>query len=100
MAWSKESRQARGYGAAWDKLRLRILDRDSHLCQCDQCQGGRKRLKVATHVDHIKPKAQGGTDDPLNLRSVHKDCHARITLEQQGIKPKVRFGVDGFPIAD
>lgn len=27
------SRHARGYGSGWQKLRLRILDRDKHLCQ-------------------------------------------------------------------
>ena len=34
-SWQGErgSRQARGYGGSWDKLRLRILKMDNYLCQ-------------------------------------------------------------------
>lgn len=102
MTWSKESRQSRGYGAEWDRLRKRILERDKYLCQCDKCKGGELRVTPANEVDHIKPKAQGGTDDPINLRSLHHDCHVRITAEQRGYKdkPKVRIGVDGWPVPE
>lgn len=98
VAWSKESRHARGYGTSWDKLRIRILERDHYLCQCDECQGGKKRLTVASQVDHIKPKAQGGTDDESNLRAVNADCHKRITQQQKGFKPRRTVGPDGWPI--
>jgi len=27
-------------------------------------------------VDHVKPKAVGGTDDPKNLTTACKDCNA------------------------
>lgn len=97
MAWSSESRHVRGYGNDWVKLRLRILARDCYLCQCEECA----KLpvpKVATQVDHIKPKAQGGTDDEANLRAVNKDCHQRITIEQQGKRVKRGVGVDGWPL--
>ena len=77
MAWSKESRQARGYGADWDKLRAQVLARDGHLCQCPDCQGGKVRALPAHEVDHIKPKAwfrsgkaKGNPNDPSNLRAV------------------------------
>jgi 5-methylcytosine-specific restriction protein A len=101
MAWSKQSRHERGYGKEWTKLRERVLIRDCGLCQCDQCKGGKIRVRQATEVDHIKTKAQGGTDDMSNLRAVSHDCHVRITAEQQGrtLKPKVRIGVDGWPLA-
>ena len=98
MAWSKASRQSRGYGAAWDKLRLRILKRDGHLCQCDQCKAT-GRATLADQVDHIKPKAQGGTDDPANLRAVNSKCHARITQEQQGRTPRPQIGADGWAVS-
>lgn len=97
MAWSKESRHARGYGKDWDKLRKRILERDNYLCQCPDCLGGAKRVKVATEVDHIKPKAQGGTDDPANLRAVNHDCHVKLTQLQNGHKPRPQIGPDGWP---
>lgn len=95
---NRGSRHERGYGTAWDKLRLRILARDCGLCQCPECQGGEKRLTVATHVDHITPKAQGGTDDESNLRAVNKDCHKRITLLQQGKRPRREISPDGWPV--
>lgn len=97
MAWSRESRHARGYGTAWDKLRKRILERDFYLCHCPECLGGKKRVTAATEVDHITPKAQGGTDDESNLRAVNKECHKRLTQEQKGFKPRRRIGPDGWP---
>lgn len=98
MAWSTESRHTRGYGAAWDKLRLTILARDHYICQCDQC--GLKRPTPATEVDHITPKAKGGTDDPANLRAVASECHKRITAQQQGktYTPRRTIGADGWPV--
>jgi 5-methylcytosine-specific restriction enzyme A len=106
MAWSKESRHARGYGSAWDKLRLRILARDSHLCQCPDCLGGKKRLTPASEVHHKVPKAdakrmgwtQAQVDHPDNLQSVAKACHQRMTDEHEGRKPKARVGLDGWPV--
>lgn len=73
--------------------------RDNGLCQCDQCKA-EKRVTLAQEVDHIKPKAQGGTDDLSNLRAVSRECHKRITAEQQGktLKPIIRTGLDGWPI--
>ena len=95
--WSNESSTKRGYGYAWQQLRLQILERDCYLCQCDECKRT-GALKPAGEVDHIKRKADGGTDDPANLRSVNHDCHERITLEQKGTTPKPQVGLDGWPI--
>ena len=107
MAWSKDSRQARGYGAKWDRLRLLVLKRDGHLCHCPDCQGGKRRYREATEVDHIKPKAwfktgraTGDPDSPDNLRAVHTECHKKLTAIQKGHKPAIRIGLDGFPIDD
>ena len=105
MAWSKESRQARGYGAHWVKLRLLVLKRDGYVCQCPDCQGGKLRIRSAHEVDHIKPKAwfktgkaTGDPDDLSNLRAVHRDCHKKLTPLGKGGKPAVRVGLDGFPM--
>ena len=95
------SRHERGYGADWVKLRLRILRRDGYLCQ--QCRRD-GRPTPATDVDHIIPKAKDGTDDPDNLEALCKPCHkaktAREALEAQGIKPRPRYGADGWPVWD
>jgi 5-methylcytosine-specific restriction protein A len=107
MSWPTTSRHERGYDKHWDKQRLRILERDKYLCQCDRCKA-EKRITPANEVNHIIPKtkaeAMGWTraqmDDPSNLQAVNKECHRRITKEQQGhtYNPPRKIGLDGFPI--
>jgi len=55
---------------------------------------------TATEVDHIIPKAKGGTDDMSNLQAINKECHKKKTAREQGrtLKPKQTIGIDGFPI--
>lgn len=94
MPWPTTSRHARGYGTAWDKTRKHILERDKYLCQpCLKQQ----RVKVANQVDHIKPKAKGGTDAEDNLQAICAPCHEAKTLTDQGGRPKVTIGADGWP---
>jgi len=75
------NRHAKGYGTAWDKLRETILRRDNGLCQACLAEG---RVTPATHVDHIMPKAKGGTDDPANLQSMCATCHHAKTARERG----------------
>lgn len=96
------SRQDRGYGSDWDKLRPQILKRDKYLCVPCLREG---RPSPAYAVDHITPKAKGGTDHPYNLQSICSSCHkaktaqegaeAQAALRQEG---KRRIGADGWPI--
>nr|WP_310615838.1 HNH endonuclease signature motif containing protein [Pantoea cypripedii] len=75
-----QSRHQRGYGSAWDIRRARILTRDKHLCQ--QClRNG--RATAAKTVDHIKPKAHGGTDDDSNLEALCWPCHKSKTARER-----------------
>ena len=103
QAWDHggKSRHERGYGTAWDKLRKVILQRDRHLCQLCKAEG---RVRAGTHVDHILAKANGGTDDPANLRVVCASCHALKTIHDQGKNPRLikrrPIGLDGWPIED
>jgi 5-methylcytosine-specific restriction protein A len=55
---------------------------------------------LATEVDHIIPKAKGGTDDPSNLAAINAGCHRRKTLRDRGAEPKAKrtTGADGWPI--
>lgn len=109
MAWGSTSRQARGYDAAWERIRKVVLARDCGLCQCKRCQDSASPL-IATHVDHVLPKAKakklGWTraqmDDPTNLQSLHPECHARKTAEDEGraLKVKVRISADGWPLPE
>lgn len=70
--------QGRG-GRPWRRLRDQVMKRDGHMCQCEQCQG---RVLIAHEVDHIVPLSQGGTDDPANLRAMHRDCHKAKTARE------------------
>lgn len=93
------TRQQRGYDAAWDRLRLTILARDHHLCQVCLATG---RPTSARTVDHIKPKAQGGTDESDNLRAICDACHAEKTTREghdaRGHRRKQVIGADGWPV--
>ena len=105
MTWSKESSSKRGYGANWRRIRLFVLQRDSYLCQCDHCRGGKLRLTAASEVNHIKPRAwfedgraTGDADDPSNLQAVNTRCHQRITTAAAGQTTGQRFDARGYPI--
>lgn len=97
--WDKggKTRREQGYGHAWDKLRKVILARDSYLCQACLEKG---RPIPATQVDHITPKASGGTDDPANLRALCRPCHDRKTIADKGHRVRPTFGADGWPTDD
>ena len=81
-SWAREREQTtteRGYGHAWRKIRKRIAERDHHLCQPCQRAG---RTTVFDEVDHIVPKARGGTDDDANLECICRRCHREKTARE------------------
>lgn len=84
----RASAAARGYDYAWSVLRLRILERDRWLCQCDECKAT-GRVLPAHEVDHHVPKYRGGTDDPANLRAINRDCHKRKSRREAA---EARYG--------
>jgi len=85
-AWatSKRSQRAGLKGRPWRRLREEILQRDSYLCQCDECMKS-GALKVAHEVDHIVPLSRGGDDSPDNLRAINRDCHKVKTQRESRI---------------
>lgn len=96
----RASRQARGYGTAWDKLRKQVLERDCYLCQpCRRAD----RTTLAREVDHIRPKAKGGTDDLENLEAICVPCHRDKSARDQGKVLRTRpraTGADGWPLEE
>lgn len=69
------SSSRRGYDANWRKIR------DTHLREnpfCIICG------KAASHIDHIIPRASGGTDDWDNLQSLCHSHHSRKTAQFDG----------------
>jgi len=105
MPWSTESRQSRGYGAEWEKIRKLVLERDGHLCQPCLKQN---RPTVAREVDHITSKAKAAklgwsqtqVDHPDNLQAICTPCHKAKTAADEGktYRPKVQIGLDGWPM--
>lgn len=68
----------RGYGANWQRLRMIVLGNQPLCVECER-QG---RTTLATHVDHILPKAKGGTDRLSNLQSLCEPCHMSKTAKE------------------
>lgn len=71
----------------WRKLRALVLIRDGHRCRVP-VGDGRLCQQYATHVDHIKPRAHGGTDDLGNLRAAC--AHHNLSLGAGGNGGHVR----------
>lgn len=87
----------------WGFIRGRIMERDK---TCRLCDGHSYKalpyyryedykwkytpIELDWHVDHIKPVAEGGTDDPANLRLLCGKCHKRITKEWHGERAAAR----------
>jgi 5-methylcytosine-specific restriction enzyme A len=70
------SSTVRGYGWRWQKLRDQVL-REEPLCRA--CLG-HGRTAAATDVDHVVPKARGGTDARSNLQGLCSPCHKAKTV--------------------
>lgn len=107
MAWSKESRQSRGYGTEWTQVREVVIKRDMGLCQPCKAEG---RVTAFHAVDHIVSKAKAGQmgwtqkqiDDPLNLQCICGPCHDEKSARETGrtYRPKVQIGLDGWPVGE
>lgn len=59
------------YPAYWPELRQLVLERDGYRC-------GNCGSKEGLHVHHIVPLSLGGTNEMGNLRTLCKNCHARL----------------------
>ena len=86
----------------WGAMRTFVLKRDAGTCQLcgttdpplpdevpvELWPGGPVRASQYRFdpwdVDHIVRVADGGTDDPANLRLLCIPCHAEVTREQRG----------------
>jgi len=70
------SRRVAPLPKGWAKTRKRILRRDRGVCYICGRPG-------ANQVDHIRPAADGGSDDDTNLAAVHAyPCHAAKTARE------------------
>lgn len=106
MPWGNESRQSRGYGNAWEKVRKQVIARARGMCEKCAREG---RVAAGRDVDHVVSKdsakklgwSQARTDHPNNLQYLCAPCHKEKTASEQGrtLKPaKVQIGLDGWPV--
>lgn len=56
----------------WARTRALVLARDKYVCRL--CHNPEPR---ANSVDHIIPKARGGSDSMNNLQAAHMECNQR-----------------------
>ena len=75
---SRGNSATRGYGAKWRKLRALVLHEEP-LCRACLAIG---KTEAATEVDHIVPRALGGTDDRENLQGLSHRCHSAKTMRE------------------
>ncbi len=71
----------RDYRQAWRQLRVLVLDRDNWWCQVRvsaKCVPNLRYGARNAHVDHVVPRAQGGTDHPSNLRACCMRCNLHL----------------------
>lgn len=73
---------ARGYNYRWQQRRLSFL-REHPLCMCEECDGGRLQVKIATVIDHKTPH-RGNADlfwNEGNWVPMNVVCHNRKTAK-------------------
>ena len=94
--WSRQgSATERGYGYTWQKIRKLVMLRDGGLCQSCLANG---IVREATEVDHILPKAKGGTDEDHNLQAICKSCHQdKTALESAHSDKRVSYYPEWLP---
>lgn len=80
------SRRARGYGREWERRRALVLEEGPWCAGCGA---------PATTVDHVIPKAEGGTDARSNLRALCAACQQR-KAGREGRRAQLRGGEGGI----
>ena len=75
--YERDPASGKRYGRSWKRIRDRYI-KANPLCEECQRQG---RLIPVEEVHHIIPLSKGGGNETINLMSLCKSCHARITVE-------------------
>lgn len=67
----KESRQARGFDAEYDRNRAIVMREETHCWLC------RQPGEADDHADHVIARSKGGSNDRSNLRRAHRRCNLK-----------------------
>jgi hypothetical protein len=70
-----------------EAMRQFVRDRASHCCEYCQLHQDDSPL-AALHIEHIRPRKHGGTDDKENLALACIDCNLRKGPNLTGIDPE------------
>ncbi|MCD7805600.1 MAG: HNH endonuclease [Oscillospiraceae bacterium] len=73
----RDKHHSKRYGRGWQAVRRAYVQ--AHPL-CERCLKQGRYVKVE-EVHHIKPLADGGTNDESNLMSLCRKCHAEIHAE-------------------
>jgi len=79
---ARPSSHERGYGAAWRRLRKIALARSPLCADPFGEHAQRHEIVVATDVDHIISKRDGGGNEESNLQALCHSCHSTKTIQQ------------------
>jgi 5-methylcytosine-specific restriction enzyme A len=87
----------------WHRLRGQALKRDRYRCTAPGCRHTRETSRL--FVDHIKPRAQGGSDTLDNVRTLCQVHDNQVKEDARGVRRSggkltirtVAVGVDGWP---
>jgi 5-methylcytosine-specific restriction enzyme A len=85
----------RGYNARWQRASKAFLV-EHPLCMCGECDNGKRRIRPATVVDHIRPH-RGNFElfwNASNWQALAKVCHDKKTARESGL---ARQGNDARP---
>jgi len=75
---------ARGYGYRWQRLRRMVLASQPLCADPFGIHKEAGEVVVATDVDHIVAKSQGGDDSMDNLQGLCHECHSKKTVVMDG----------------
>ncbi len=75
----RPSAAKRGYGRGWQRIRIRYLRRHPLCVDPFAIHADDGVIVVATDVDHIIKRRDGGSDASGNLQSLCHSCHSKKT---------------------
>jgi 5-methylcytosine-specific restriction protein A len=64
---------------------------------CVRCEA-KGRVRLATQRDHVIALAHNGPDIESNTQGLCAECHAEKTATDLNFKPRMRVGLDGYPV--